>query len=140
SPLTAESFDAATGAIRRLWPVRARLVRVAARPAVPLPGIVLEAALDAPLRATVALMGARSGTEVRIARSIPPAADSAHARAGGVLLWWPRDPGATWITPPADTVGAVIAGDAVVVARFLRRAAFTLGESPGRPVAQWADG
>src|SRR5205085_10979063 len=75
SPFTERSFDAATAPIRRLWPGRARLVRTIGRVVDAPPKIVLASSADDPLRAAIALLGPRSGAEVRVARAEPSAAD-----------------------------------------------------------------
>ena len=136
SAFTVADFDAATDSVRRLWPGRARLVRLAPADSQPPRRIELEGAADDPLRATLALLGPRRGEVTRIARGALPAADSSFAREGGVLLEWPRDPAARWPARQTDTVGAVGAGDVVVVAPFTRAAAL----EQGRAVAFWVDG
>ena len=138
SAFAATDFDAATDSIRRLWPGRARLVRLPAAEAPPARRIELVAAADDPLRATVALLGPRRGDVTRLVRSRPTVADSAYARAGGVLVEWPRDPAGQWPAPATDTTGAVTAGSVVVVASFVRGAA--LADTAGANVALWVDG
>jgi hypothetical protein len=136
SAFAAEGWDAATERIRELWPGGARLVRTAsaALPAAPA-SVELSAPGDDPLHATLALLGeGAAAAPVRIRRDRLEPGDLEWARgAQHVLLHWPAaaDPGAA-----ADTIGAVAAGDAVVVAPFARGAA----PPPGRVVARWADG
>ena len=139
SPFVARSFDAATDSIRRLWPGRARLVRVASRDTSAPPRIVVAGPGDDPLRATVALMGARRGADVRLLRATPGAPDSAAARAGTVVVHWPVRPAATWPASRTDTIGGVTAGVAVVVAPFERGATLPAVED-ARTVARWIDG
>jgi hypothetical protein len=73
----------------------------------------------------------------RFARGPLGAADSAWARAGHVLVYWPSaTTGAV-----RDTVGAVIAGDVVVVAPFVRsNAALSHSLALRRIAARWVDG
>ncbi len=140
SPFVNASFDAATDSIRRLWPGRARLVQVRAATQAAPARITLAGAGDDPLRATVALLGGRAGAESRIVRALPAGGDSAFARGGGVLVAWPRDPGSVWPERTTDTVGAVMAGEAVVVAPFVRSATLPPSHAPTLPIAHWVDG
>jgi hypothetical protein len=147
SPLAAEEWDAATGAIRSLWRGGVHLVateraadssaRVGPRPSVE-ESSELE---DDPVRVAAALMHdstARAG--VRIVRGAPGAADSAWAReAGHVLVHWPATAPDDWPRRESpDTVGAVVAGGAVLVADFARTVAPPAGG--GLVVARWLDG
>jgi len=138
SPLLAEEWDAALPAVRALWPAAIRLVRVAAvEPPAVLP-IELRTDGDDPLVATLRLLqertGARSGEPagVRVLRREPSSADSAWAgEAARVLVHWPRTEAGE-----RDSIGAVVAGDLVVVAPFIR----SREPEPGRVIARWADG
>ena len=155
SPFLREEMDDATLAVRAQWPGRVRLVRVAADtatappaaatggPGTGLPG-------DDPLAAALRLRGtaARPGT-IRILRTPPAPDDSAWARQGGVLVHWPAAPGGAGSEAGAaagaeasDSIGAVIAEGAVVVAAFARsRDPSVSPEAEGaRSVAWWADG
>ncbi len=137
SPLVRGSFDAATDSIRRLWPGRARLVHVPAA-AAPMPRrINVLGSADDPIRSTVALLGTRIGGEARIVRGSPGAADTAFARAGGVLVIWPERPEARWPSNRTDTIGGVTSGAAVVVAPFARAARLP---DDGHAIAHWIDG
>ena len=152
SPLTRDALDPATRAIRASWPGGLAIVRpTVARedPAPPTP-VMLRAASDDPMRATLALEG-------RLARSAPfdarrqrveagrPAAralvrlvrdgslssaDSTAARAGAVVVHWPAG------LVARDTVGAVATVHAAFVATLPRPAAL----DGGTPVAWWVDG
>ncbi len=146
SPLVREEWDRATPGLRRLWPGRARLVRVAAAEETPKPRIAVEASPEDPLRATVALLGerSRSAGETRLVRHAPTGRDSAWARTtGGALVVWPVEPAALWPRRArADTVGAVVhpelgAADALVVVAAFARSSLT---PPGAPLARWVDG
>ena len=112
SPLTTAEADAATPAIRALWPGRLGVVRVALRPDPAGPMLVtLRAAGDDPLSATAALRTAHQAhhagdassdaAAVRLVRDGATAADSAWTRDGHgrVLIVWPAIP-ATRAPPP----------------------------------------
>jgi hypothetical protein len=153
SPFVREEWDAATPRVRERWRGRARLVRVAAAQPMRAGGAIDVRGSDAddPLRATVALLGATAGANgagaVRLDRGAPEASDTLWAAAAGhVLVRWPATVPAAWTRQGgADSVGAVMAGDAgarpdggdaLVVAPFVRDAA----PPPGRAVAWWVDG
>lgn len=134
SPLAEESLDAATAAVRGEWPGAVRVVRVSARapdagavPALDVAHIDVTDPGDDALALAARLAGlARPDAAVRLRRTAPGAADSAWARAGGgVLLVWPAD-GAVPVgwTPreTPDTVSALAAGGAVLVATLARHA------------------
>ncbi|HUF28969.1 MAG TPA: BatA domain-containing protein [Gemmatimonadaceae bacterium] len=152
SPLATEELDAATAAIRATWHGRLRLVTVAARPDSAVGRLEVQAGADDPIVVAATLLGrsfagadpgrvpAAAAPAARIVRRRPVAADSLLANAGAVVVWWPEDPAALgWParTNP-DTVGAVIAGDAVVVASFARMVAPPAGQST--VIARWVDG
>ena len=155
SPLTRDALDPATRAIRASWPGGLAIVRpTAARedPAPPTP-VMLRAAPDDPMRATLALEGrlARSApfdarrqrveagrpaarALVRLVRLVRDgslsSADSTAARAGAVVVHWPAG------LVARDTVGAVATVHAAFVATLPRPAAL----DGGTPVAWWVDG
>ena len=129
SPFAREEFDAATDSIRKLWPGRAKLVRVAGSTpnATTLDGR-LEIRTDAgdPLAVTVGL--ARSA--------------GAGSKATGFINW-PASTRPRFAVQRAsrDTVGGVIAGDAVVVSTFVRQWSYPLDSLRGAEVvARWVDG
>ncbi len=152
SPLVHEQLDAATHELRALHPGRIRIVRVrAATPSGIRWPVELRAAPDDPLGSTLALgagalrpvgedgIPASRLYTVRIARDVLTPADSQWARTPEhVLVFWPADPA---VLPVArnrvDSIGAVVAGRAAVLASFERRADPVAGE---RVVARWADG
>jgi hypothetical protein len=142
SPFAAEEFDAATDTVRALWPGRARIVRVAAAAEPAAPRLTVVGAPDDPIRAPIAMLGVRTGAEVRIVRGALTAADSTFARDAHALVHWPADPTAVWPASQPDTIGAVIAGRTVVVAPFERRATQPRLDSSAVPLvlARWADG
>lgn len=143
SPFVAEAWDEATPRIRRSWPGALRLERTRAASA-PAPGApTIDAALDAddPLLAALPAEAAEDGgtarVEVRLVRDEPGRDDLAWAdERGRVLVHWPAAHDEAGPATGSDSVGAVVAGDEVVVAPFRR------GEEPppGRVVARWADG
>src|ERR1019366_10825866 len=114
---------------------RARLVRTrAARPVAAAVTIVSDDPDDA-LRPHMAALNADAGrgaapAAVLVVRGGPSAADSAAAREGAAVVYWPRTGGAT---PSAQGLWA---GSATLVAPLAR-----LPIPPGgRVVARWADG
>jgi Aerotolerance regulator N-terminal len=148
SPLVSEEFDEATDSIRALWPGSIRLARLTARGGTNGGGsTTLDALPDDPFRYALARAGANSA-QARVVRGAVGAADSAWAReTGHVLVAWAargaQPAGAFWSRrSPADTVGAVLAGDAVVVAPFPRTWKLTVGNSTRRMrvSARWVDG
>lgn len=141
SPLVEEEWDAATEHLRTLWPGGVRVTRVAAAAAPAMGAVSVTAPAADPVRATVALLGARGGAPgARIVRVRPTAADSAAAAAGGVLVDWPADPAERFgARARPDTVGAVATETAVVVAPFARTAALA-ADRGGSAVAHWVDG
>ncbi len=151
SPFAAEEWDAATRAIRALWPGRARLVAVPAADdsatvvAANAPLEVVGSAVgdDDPVRVAVALAGGSSErARVRIVRGSPSRADSAWAGdSGHVLVEWPASPPVEWPRRDVtDTVGAVAAGSAVLVADFPRSYALPAVGTESHVIARWLDG
>ena len=149
SPVVEEQVDAATAAIRALWPGRLRLVRLSSADPGPLTSALeVRAGASDPLGAAAALLGRLpTSVPVRLVRTAPSASDSSVARGGGVLVLWPRDTTLVgWTTREViDTVGAVVADDAVVVAPFARRLAVpgNAGFAAARTLrvaARWVDG
>ncbi|MBA3558107.1 MAG: BatA domain-containing protein [Gemmatimonadaceae bacterium] len=147
SPLALEEWDLATASIRSLWagPVRLEKVPAAAESTRDRLAIDFRGSGSDPLRASLALLGAAAtDADVRMVRGTPTADDSVWAGQGDrVLVAWPpevkREQGANVAVvarTESDTVGAVIAGDVVLVAPFARV------ESPpaGRVIARWVDG
>jgi hypothetical protein len=158
SPVTGDEIDAATPAIRALWPGRIRVVAVAgAHDSAGPSRIMLRGAADDPLRAVAPLRRAmdEAGTGTRVStpadprvlivRDLPAAADSAWVRAGQgrVLIAWP----AAGVAPawparePRDTVGAVVAfqPDPITIVASLPRS-WRLDAASGRVRARWIDG
>ena len=143
SPFMTEELDAATGSIRAVWPGRLEVVRVGGVPndtAVLARPEVRSGASD-PVAVAVALAGAvRGGGHVRLVRDAMTSADSAWAREGHALVWWPVAVPPDWARrPAADTafgVSTVAPSPATVVAAFPR-----IVEPPdGGTVARWTDG
>jgi len=139
SPFVREEIDSATLRIRRAWPGRVRLVRVAAvaqdttRAAVD----VSSATGDA-VAAGLSLAGfARARARTRIVRGRMTPDDSAWARAGNVVVHWPNtESDAAWRPRRSiDAIGGVVSASGVLVGRFPR-----LWMLAGRSLARWADG
>ena len=145
TPAFAEEIDAATSAVRATWPGRIRLVRVAGDTAAAGDTGASERTVVAgtgdPVAAAVALWGWGAGAQrVRLLRRPPVPDDSAWAREGGVLVHWPATVAGG--TAMADSIGAVVAEAAVVVAGFSRAepASDIVTDAGAEPVAWWADG
>lgn len=141
SPIDAAEWNAAVLPVRAQWPGTIRVERLAGAATDTIARrIDLRADGDDPLAATVALASgsARGAAVVRLVRDAPNVADTAWARdSAGVLVHWP----AVVMSSDRDSTvasrgsGAVIAGDVVAVAPWMR------GTAPaGRPIAWWADG
>ena len=144
SPFAAEELDAATDSIRKLWPGKARLIRVGkAADAGDTPG-KLEISADAadPLRITVALARNASAATALIARSSIQSPQRLSS-LGRALVEWPAStrPTGAIQREVSDTIGGVLAGDALVIAAFERGWAFPVDSLRGSEViARWADG
>lgn len=143
SPLAREETDAALAPLRAAWRGRARLVPVAAwADSVDRAGIEAADDFDDPVLAAVALGGTqRAGASVRLLRRAPTDSDLGWAsEQGGALVAWPDSavPDGWEPRSTVDTVGAVTAGRAVLVAPLVRR--FRPAADSARPVAWWADG
>jgi hypothetical protein len=148
SPLLDEERDAATDSIRKLWPGRARFVRVAARS-----DSVIAAKGSMDVRSTagdglaiaVSLASKSPGNAaVRIVRSAMSADDEAWAAAEShVLVVWPIDdrPPLAVARSAIDQSGGVVSDSARLVAAFDRRWIYPPDSVRGaRVVARWADG
>ena len=145
TPATLDELDAATRAVRGVWPGRIRMVRVDAEsvPAAPdEPDSRVVAGPNDPVAAAVALWRWEGQSHpVRLVRTVPTPDDTAWARGGGVLVHWPADIN-DGDGDPADSIGGVIAEGAVVVGAFPRSARVD-GRDAGSgasSVAWWADG
>ena len=147
SPLGDEEWDAATGTIRKLWPGRARIMRVVGRTdSISRTDweIVIRAPADDPVSAAASLVGRRAAQPVRIVRDGVGTEDTRWAAdSGGVVVAWPvtvRPPGAVSYTQ-VDTAAALISDSSVVVAPFGRRWKFPSDSVAGAiVVARWIDG
>ena len=142
TPAVREEVDDATEAIRAAWPGRIRVVRVEAETLATAmePSRGITAPPDDPVAAAVALWNWSGASQrVRVVRGELSADDSTWARSGGVLVHWPLTAASD---PAGDSIGAVIAPGAVVVAAFARAGAADerADESRGSPVAWWSDG
>jgi hypothetical protein len=161
SPFANEELDAATDSIRKLWPGKARLGRVG-QSAADTAGVTgqLEISADAsdPLVVTVALARKRAtgngeratGNELRatevglIDRGVIKSPHPVTSLRGtGPMIEWPASSRPRFAVNRAvrDTVGGVMAGDAVVVSAFERPWSFPADSLRGAEViARWVDG
>ena len=146
SPFAGEEMDAATDSIRRLWPGKARLVRVVsavdsvARSVVPLE---LRATSGDPLQVAVSLARPHSKAGAIIVRDAVSAADSKMASQGRVLVEWlaAGRPRGTLSRAKADTIGGVIADTVIVIAPFERKWKFSSDSlREAHVIARWVDG
>lgn len=143
SPFAREAMDAALPAVRAGWPGALRLVRVAARvdTATATPVALGGVADDDAVAAGVHRAGIVAPHGVRILRAAPSAADSAWAGEGGLLVVWAVTKPAGWTDRAAvDSVGALVAGAATVVAPFTRPWTAPAIPPGGRVAARWVDG
>ena len=152
SPLLAEERDAATDSIRKLWPGRARIIRVAPRTdstsnvGDSRPELTIEADATDPLGVSVSL-ASRTQTPVaaRIIRSARMSSDDSTwmTSADRALVLWPAAERPRFAIPraPTDLSGGVLTSEARVVSLFQRRWIFPSDSlRAGRVVARWADG
>lgn len=143
SPLAAEEFDAATDTVRNLWPGRARIVRVgAARANTAMASSKLEirSRADDPLQVTVSALRNESLATGIIARS---ASLDSLTSDGRSVIEWPENSRPRGAIPRAsvDTIGGVIAGEALVVSAFERKWSYPADSVRGSDVvARWIDG
>lgn len=141
SPFAREELDAATDSIRKLWPGRARLVRVnVAAPDMTVAG-KLEMRVDAndPLTVTVALARKREAGDGKRETGNGQRATEDGQR----VIEWPASTRPPFAIERAqrDTVGGVMAGEAIVVSAFERRWSFPADSLRGAEViARWVDG
>ena len=145
SPFAREELDAATDTIRKLWPGKARLVGVAA-PAVDTgaapSGLTISAAADDPLAVTVGLARGTASSSGRIDRG-NASSPLSNVASGGPLMGWPASTRPRFAVSRSvrDTVGGVMAGDAVVISTFDRQWFFPPDSLRGAEViARWVDG
>lgn len=144
SSFAAEELDPATERVRREWPGRARLVRVAAPATLDSarsPTLVSDSA--DPLAVALAIARPETRAGVRIVRRDLIGADSAWATAerGRVLVHWPTS------TAPAGfvargtpaPVGGVVGHGPALLALFQRRWQY-VPALESAPVAWWIDG
>jgi hypothetical protein len=144
SPFAREELDAATDTIRSRWPGSARLVRVGASVTESIGSagkLDIKADANDPLAVTVQIARSASTAKALIDRG--STADSPTPNAGGALIGWPvaSRPSGAVPRPGRDTVGGVMAGDAVVVATFERAWTFPPDSLRGADViSRWVDG
>ncbi len=145
SPFRTSTIDGATDSIRKLWPGRIRLVPViaAADSIPPARGFSVRAPADDPVAVAAIITGSRRDAKVRIIRDTPTPADSAWVAAGPhTLVRWPaQDAPSGWVPRAVtDTMNAVIAGSAALVAPAERRWQLDSAARPQRIAARWVDG
>ncbi len=138
STLTTDEFDAATAGMFSNWPGRARLVRTAPAKRANSAVTLVSGDADDALRPIVAALNASfdrgaSTATVTVTRTTPHAADTAAARAGATIVFWPHIGGTA---PAAEGLSA---GNATVVAP-LERIAIGSPRSGSHVVARWGDG
>jgi hypothetical protein len=139
SAFAREEWSDAVMPVRGGWPGRLTLIPVAAAQMDSIGTALLLANDDDPLWATGRLAGlgqlapdTGKGVELRVLRDSMSGRDSAFARSGGVVLWWPRDP------PAGLTLvrrGAVAAGPWTEVLPLSG-----WDPAPGQTIARWASG
>jgi hypothetical protein len=138
SPLTTDEIDAASADAVDTWPGRVRLARTGAARRVPVFISLMSDEPDDALRPAIGALNAAAGrgaatAEVRVMRSPPLAADSAAARAGAAVVFWPH------IGKAAPAAEGLWAGNATLVAP-LGRIVSAQPLAGSRIVARWADG
>jgi hypothetical protein len=144
SPFAREELDAATDSIRALWPGKARLVRIRqVRDTVNGAG-KLETNADAndPMAITVGLAQDSVNRRSLIDRTRAAKAQPTLT-PGGALIAWPASTRPRFAVQRAvrDTVGGVMAGEAVIVSAFERQWSFPADSlRGGEVVARWIDG
>lgn len=144
SSFAAEELDAATARVRREWPGRGRLVRVAASTttdSMRRPVLVGEPA--DPLAVALAIARPQARADVRVVRGQMTANDSLWAgeRPGRVLLHWPVStaPDGFIARPARDSVDGVIARGEGILSPFQRRWQL-VSAIDRKAVAWWIDG
>ena len=143
SPFAAEEIDFATDSIRALWKGRARIVNVRAatkRDSGTTASVEVRSAASDPLQITAGLARNESGATALIVRSAGAESTGVSDRA---LVEWPVAERPRFAVPKAtrDTIGGVIAGDALVVSAFERRWSFPADSIRGSEIiARWIDG
>lgn len=146
SPLRGDEWDAATPAIRALWPGRIRLAAVpgTSAPSTTPDGIRVTGPADDPVAIGAGLVWPPGqDSAVHIVRGTAGVDDSTWAATGQrVLVRWPADGAAPgWLARSVvDTSGAVVAGGIAVVFPFERRWRPVASTSGTIVVARWADG
>ena len=144
SPFAREELDAATDSIRALWPGRARLVTIRAPANTASIAGKLEINADAndPLAITVGLAQSSVNSRGTIDRSGLSATQPVTS-GGGALIEWPASSRPRFAVSRAarDTVGGVMAGEAVVVSAFERQWSYPSDSLRGADViGRWVDG
>jgi hypothetical protein len=143
SPFAAEELDRATDSVRRLWKGRARLVNVRGLSADSLSAsrtLDISSTTSDPFQITALKLRESPDATGLIVRS--GVFDSARA-SDRALIHWPvaERPRSAVERSARDTIGGVVAGDALVVSAFERRWAYPEDSIRGSDVvARWVDG
>jgi hypothetical protein len=152
SPLLAEEHDAATDSIRKLWPGRARIARVAARAdSSTIAGstgaeVSIVADQTDPLAISVSLASRRRAQlSARVVRRATMTSEDSTWMVSGdrALILWPvaERPRFAITRVPPDMSGGLLSGKARVVSAFERRWSFPDDSVRGnRVTGRWADG
>jgi hypothetical protein len=137
SPLAAATIDAATERTRALWPGAARVIlagRPSTTPAEPSASVTLRTSASDAFSILAARLDQTSGVVVVRDGSVT---DSPN------MVSWPisERPRGAVARPVSDTIGGVVAGEAVVVSGFVRRWTYPADSiANGTVVARWIDG
>jgi hypothetical protein len=158
SPFASEEFDAATDGIRKLWPGKARLVRIG-QPTVDGESMTgkleITADVNDPLRIT-ATLASESATgngqretgnrkqETGNALIVRNTAEELKPSNGaGALIHWPASSRPKFAVPrnAKDTVGGVMAPETAVISAFERQWTYPRDSlAGGEVIARWVDG
>lgn len=148
SPFAAESWSAAMPRLRAEWGGALRVVRMPIAQGDAGAGAALRARaaavlppLDDPIGAAFALAIDSAVPAIRVTREAPTAGDSAWARGGGVLVWWPRasaGDGARSGTSAATADVAILASAWGSVAGHF--APLDRATPAGEAILRWSDG
>ena len=150
SPFMEVEHDAATDSIRKLWPGRARMVRVSPRVDSAAPvfagGITLRSDASDPLAVAVGIAAREQRSSLaRITRGTTIGVeDSSWVVAGNrAVILWPiaEPPRFTVPRPRPDQIGGLVGDEARIVSVFDRRWMFPADSLLGtRVMMRWADG
>jgi hypothetical protein len=140
SPFAAEEFDNATADVRRLWPGRARLVKISAPVDTSIArSLDVKASADDPFQVASGIARRFPDVTAVIVRN----GSASQSSADRAVVDWPasaRPRGAIQRARP-DLIGGVGSGKSLVVAPFERRWVFPADSIRGATIiARWIDG